>query len=191
MQCAYCGAENREDAAFCLACLKTIVSMPQTPSVAASAGWATPFYDRETSNEGVVFAGFWNRLFALILDTIFSLLSGALPGLAVLILFRGSHLAVSLALLGWLAGAVAYQVIGVAYGGGFGMRIIGIRVVRAEDWSPPGLGRATVRLVARSVFGTVPILGSVLPLVDNVWMIKDAHKQTWHDKAARTYVIER
>ena len=86
--------------------------------------------------------------------------------------------------------SLAYQVIMIANGGGWGMRIMGIRVVRAEDGANPGYGRAIARVLARGVLGAIPVVGTFVEVIDHLWMIWDGRKQTWHDKAARTVVIQ-
>jgi len=191
VHCPNCGAENRDDAAFCGNCRSTLGQ-----NASAGGGWATPFVDHQTfdhdmSAGDVPYAGFWDRFFALVLDSLFSLLLAAIPAVLLAVLLQDSGVALLAGLLAWSAGVFAYHIGFTAYGGGLGMRIMGIRIVRAEDGARPGFGRAFVRLFARGVFGIVPVLGSVLPMVDGLWMIKDPHKQTWHDKAARTYVVER
>ncbi len=127
----------------------------------------------------------------MVIDGAFSFSLGALPGFVLLFVLRGSGIALAVLLLGWILGYFIYQIVAVAYGGGFGMRHIGIRVVRVEDGGRPGFFRSIIRLIARTIFGGVPIAGGILGPVDGLWMIKDPHKQTWHDKVARTYVIER
>jgi len=190
MYCASCGAWNRDDAGFCLACRQTIASPGRAAGAESAGGWATPFYDRDVSARTVVFAGFWDRALALVMDTAISFGIGAVPGLLLLFVLRGSGIAIAIMLVGWVAGGFIYQLVAVAYGGGFGMRSVGIRIVRVEDGSRPGLARSALRLAARTAFGILPFLGSVLGPADALWMIKDGHKQTWHDKVARTYVIE-
>lgn len=64
-----------------------------------------------------------------------------------------------------------------------GMQAIGIRV--ATQWGGPiSAGRARGRsLFAALVSGKVFYLGYL-------WMLWDPRKQTWHDKVAKTYVVE-
>ena len=52
-------------------------------------------------------------------------------------------------------------------------------------------GATPTVLVTRSVFGFIPVVGILLQFLDNLWMIWDGKKQTWHDKAAGTYVVRR
>lgn len=116
---------------------------------------------------------------------------GALPGLVLLFVLRGSGFALVVLLIGWFVGLFVYQIVAAACGGGYGMRALGIRVVRAEDGRRPGVARAATRLFARLIFGMVPVVGSVIGAADLLWMVKDPRKHTWHDKVARTCVVER
>ena len=220
MQCPACGASNRDGAAFCLTCRATIPASDAVAHPAPSGApevdtsWGVPYYDRDP---GVIpapaFAGFWARAFALLLDNVFALLLAIPPLLALFLLgvwltseqqaapaTRGQRTAVHdglaltltfAAVAVFLVVAFIYHVIMTARGGGWGMRIMGIRIVRADNGENPGYGRAIGRLVTRSVFGFIPVVGSVAQFLDNLWMIWDGKKQTWHDKAAGTYVVRR
>ncbi len=64
-----------------------------------------------------------------------------------------------------------------------GRKAVGIKVVDKATGQPIGPGRAFVRLLVRSVAsGNICLLGYL-------WMLWDEEKQTWHDKAANSYVI--
>jgi uncharacterized RDD family membrane protein YckC len=66
-----------------------------------------------------------------------------------------------------------------------GKMLMRVRVVRLEDGSTPGWGRALIRWF-------VPILFSIVPfgaLVAYLWLIWDRRRQGLHDKAARTLVV--
>ena len=65
----------------------------------------------------------------------------------------------------------------------WGRRIVGIKVVRTDDGSAPGWGKA----IGRSLFAGF-ISANVLYL-GYLWMIWDGEKQTWHDKVAGTHVV--
>ena len=65
-----------------------------------------------------------------------------------------------------------------------GMMLLGLRVARETDGSPPGLGRSVLRYVGY-------ILSS-LPLgLGFIWIAFDSRKQGWHDKLAGTVVVRR
>ena len=105
---------------------------------------------------------------------------------------------------------VLYSVGFIAAGATPGMRVLGIRVIDGAG-NPPGIKRSLLRYIIPGlswmlgliVFSSpgffldlgVPVLivaGSgifVLGLLDPLWMIWDAQKQTLHDKMASTYVV--
>ncbi|GHD08044.1 RDD family protein [Zhihengliuella salsuginis] len=58
-----------------------------------------------------------------------------------------------------------------------------------EDGFAPGWGRVIVRRLLVGVAGIVPVVGPVLMVVSNLW---DANhqRQGWHDKVARTLVMD-
>lgn len=95
-----------------------------------------------------------------------------------------------LALVGAFFGYLAAFVISVGYylyawaiGTSLGMKLLGLRMVRADSGEAPGFGRALVRLVVAYVSNIPFALGYF-------WAIWDSKKQTWHDKAAGTIVIK-
>jgi hypothetical protein len=172
VQCPACGARNRDDAAFCLTCRATITAPEAhaTPGVTSApivdTSWGAPYYDRDTSARAApAFARFWDRAFALILDSIFAFLLAIPPAIALGAL--GAWLAYerqaqpinlreqnrfdhnrtvatfALAIAAFLLATLAYQLIMTARGGGWGMRMMGIRVVRADNGEKPGYGRAS------------------------------------------------
>ena len=186
MYCPYCGATNRDGAAFCTSCRATMPAPPE-------GGWSTPYVDRDTSapSAAAAYAGFWGRAAASFIDNLIAIAMAALAGFVVFFALGANIAGLIFGFLIAFVVVASYQIVAVAHGGGFGMRAMGIRVVREEDGTNPGYGRSVLRLVVRGAFAIVPGVGYVLPLVDNLWMIKDEHKQTFHDKAARTYVVER
>jgi uncharacterized RDD family membrane protein YckC len=66
-----------------------------------------------------------------------------------------------------------------------GKMVLGIRVVRVESGSLPGLGRAVARWVVPAVASLIP-LGA---LVVYGWLLWDRRRQGLHDKAAGTVVV--
>lgn len=63
-----------------------------------------------------------------------------------------------------------------------GMRLMGIRAIDATTGGRVDPGKAVVRWLVSIVSGFVLALGYL-------WMLWDREKQTWHDKAAGTYVV--
>ncbi len=75
----------------------------------------------------------------------------------------------------------------------FGYMALRLRVVNADD-SPVSSRQAFIRALLKVGIPYVcNMFAAVLSLIgglDSLWMLRDAHKQTWHDKAAGTYVIQ-
>jgi uncharacterized RDD family membrane protein YckC len=63
-----------------------------------------------------------------------------------------------------------------------GMRLVEIRLVRADGVEPVGLGRGFLRWVGMEISGIVLLLGYA-------WVLIDKKRQGWHDKIAGTYVV--
>ena len=54
----------------------------------------------------------------------------------------------------------------------------------------PTMGTLILRLLVQSGLGLVPVVGSVLVIVDLLFPLWDEKKQTIHDKAASTFVVK-
>jgi uncharacterized RDD family membrane protein YckC len=65
-----------------------------------------------------------------------------------------------------------------------GKRVVGIRVADADEGGPIGYRRAAVRRLGYLI-GGLPFFAGWL------WGLFDPHRQTWHDKLARSVVIRR
>jgi uncharacterized RDD family membrane protein YckC len=84
------------------------------------------------------------------------------------------------------------QVISIAYFVGFwtwrgqtpGMMLLGLRVARDVDGTPPGLGRSILRYVGY-------FLSWIAFFIGFIWVAFDSRKQGWHDKIAGTVVVRR
>jgi uncharacterized RDD family membrane protein YckC len=72
--------------------------------------------------------------------------------------------------------------IGSPSGQTVGMRAIGIRVIDAETGGRVDYGRCVVRYLVAMLSGLALLLGYL-------WMLWDPERQTWHDKAAGTFVV--
>ncbi len=66
-----------------------------------------------------------------------------------------------------------------------GKMAVNIKVVRAVDAGPIGYGEAFMRWFIATLIGFVPF-GS---FIDLLWPLWDQHKQTLHDKVAKTIVV--
>jgi uncharacterized RDD family membrane protein YckC len=90
--------------------------------------------------------------------------------------------------VGWLLFLLCYQpACWYFFGGTVGQRAFGLRVVRAADGRPLGLGSALVRFVIFAVSTATVILG----LIAAVMASDDPFKRAWHDEAARSVVVRR
>ena len=120
------------------------------------------------------YAGFWQRAAALLIDALI-----AVVVLAPLVVVLGPG--------AWdfvLVPALAVAVIGFwGYCGATPGKIaLGVKIVDAASGGPPTLGRLVLRFLAYFV--------SAFPLyLGFLWAAFDRRKQGWHDKIARTVVI--
>ena len=121
------------------------------------------------------YAGFWQRAAALVID---ALIVVVVAGPLVVVLGPATR-----DLLGLLA--VAAAVIGFwRYCGATPGKIaLGVKIVDAASGGPPTLGRLVLRFFAYFVCAFPLYLGFL-------WAAFDRRKQGWHDKIARTVVID-
>jgi len=119
-------------------------------------------------------AGFWQRLFADIIDSI-------IIAIAYLILSQ----------ILYTAGTLLWALIGIAYftyleGGPRGQTVgksaMQIRVVSLDDGQPLGYQRALGRDLAR-------ILSAIPFYLGYLWMLWSRERQTWHDTLSRAVVV--
>jgi uncharacterized RDD family membrane protein YckC len=84
------------------------------------------------------------------------------------------------------------QLVSIAYFVGFwawrgqtpGMMLLGLRIARDADGTPPGLGRSILRYIGWVISAFVLFIGFI-------WIAFDSKKQGWHDKIAGTVVVRR
>ena len=133
-----------------------------------------------------MYAGFWRRLLAVILDGIVvsipANIFAASLGASFAITGGGFHYRSGGSGLQTLF-FIIYEALLISYWNGqtIGKKAMGIRVV-STGGSPVPVGTAFVRCLMKVVSGMVLFLGYL-------WMLWDPNKQTWHDKVAQTYVI--
>lgn len=215
MLCPYCGATNRDGSAFCLRCRRTLepaapppLNYPGAPPPPAEA-WQTPYYDRAPVPPlAYTYAAFWPRFGAWLLDSLFSTFLAAIPAVTLAIVlgfavaasqddattrFEREEDNVVWAViggfyLGYAPAYLAYHTIANAKGGGWGKRIVGLRVVKEATGQNPGFGTGFLRIFVTVLIGVIPFV-SILSLLDYLWCIWDRQKQTWHDKIAGTVVV--
>ncbi len=188
MFCTQCGTQYEGE--NCPACNAT--TQPQgTPT--------TPYYGASSNNSyaqssELKLAGWWKRAGASVIDSLVML-----PVVIVLSVVMGiAHAPVLVASLGSFVVQFVYLSLMWTRQNGqtVGAKAIGIRVV-AEDGSPLtneiAYRRAAVLMlftVASSIAWVLRGLGAVALLLDVLWPLWDPKKQTLHDKAAGTLVIE-
>jgi uncharacterized RDD family membrane protein YckC len=124
----------------------------------------------------IAYAGFGRRLLAVILDSI--ILSIPAAGLGFATSFGRSGGSGSNILL-----TILYEGLLIALWNGqtIGKLAMGIRVVTA-DGAPVPVGLSFARAAMKIVSAVALGLGFL-------WMLWDPNKQTWHDKVAKTYVV--
>ena len=122
-------------------------------------------------------ADFWYRLGGFLIDFVVLYVIGLVIGLV----FSGNL--VSQILIS-LAAGIAYSVYFIGSGSGQtpGMRLLSIRAVDARTGGRIDYGKAFVRYLVALGSGLACYLGYL-------WMLWDPEKQTWHDKASKTYVV--
>jgi uncharacterized RDD family membrane protein YckC len=140
----------------------------------------------------VVYAGFWRRFLALLIDGI---ILGVIGGILASVLGLGSgssgdgsvsfNLGTGGTLLNIVLDLIYFTLmIALVNGKTIGGMALGIRVVSADSGGSVGIGKALIRTIVAYVSGLVIALGYL-------WMLWDGNKQTWHDKAAGTFVVKR
>jgi uncharacterized RDD family membrane protein YckC len=118
-------------------------------------------------------AGFWRRFGASFIDAL--VVDVVTYVLALLLGNTGAG-------LGILIGIGYFTYFHGSTGQTPGDAALSIRVVDADGGGSIGYGRAFVRWLVSIVSGAILLLGYL-------WMLWDGEKQTWHDKAARSYVV--
>lgn len=210
MYCSNCGNNPDGRAQFCPECGSRVggTARPQGNAVAAAQTWApspaapAPVYYAPLSRAGQL-ADFGPRFGAWLLDALFGFLLAIIPSITLAVLFgvlvvagepaprwaaeeaqrqQAIDDATMLgAYLGYIPAFFAYHWISTALGGGWGKRIVGLRVVRESDGMAPGFGSALGRtFLAQFLF----LFG-----IPYLWALWDRKKRTLHDKAVGTVVI--
>ena len=120
-------------------------------------------------------AAFWPRLAAALLDALLISLASAGPALAIGPEWYYAVVAV-------LSSLYFTALEGRSAGQTLGKRLFGLRVTGLADGAPIGPRRAFVRHLGRLPSGLALMLGFL-------WMLRDPHRQTWHDKWAGAVVV--
>lgn len=132
--------------------------------------------------EGFVYASFWRRGAAVLLDIIIVMVINNLLGVAFVL--GGDRVAIIGQVVTSLAG-LAYYVYFIGHRGQtVGKIIMKIKVVGIETGKPIGYGSAFLREIVGKILSGLPVgLGYL-------WSIKDKNKQTWHDKIVKSVVVK-
>ena len=202
--CVRCGAALNSNVPFCPACGSDL------PASASSAGSARPATGAQPAARSAVavaaapvdarYAGFWLRFAASLIDGV---ILGAVSNLALPLLLGDafSSLVVSpetatteqlvndliraflLAQLMITVLSIPYYVITLSrWGQTVGAKAVGIRVV-GEDGKHLSWAAAFLRYLVS--YPSALVLG-----LGYLWMLWDGKQQTWHDKAAGSYVVK-
>jgi uncharacterized RDD family membrane protein YckC len=140
---------------------------------------------------GVIYAGFWIRFAAYLVDYVPLSILAALTRISGVTSSCSSASGVSICTyeVNGTGLGITTAVLGVYWiltwsllGGSLGQRALGLRVVNAADGRPISLARAAARFVGYVV--------SVIPFaIGLIWAGFDHQKQGWHDKIAGTFVV--
>jgi uncharacterized RDD family membrane protein YckC len=144
----------------------------------------------------VAYAGFWQRVWARLIDSLLvalplipvfvSVFSDVDPEVGITDAQLDRVMAVS-----WIVLALdaVYEISMIAWRGQtLGKMALGIKVVPVVG-GKVGVGWATIRWAVPAAASRLPGVGSLLNLLVYLWMLWDPMKQGLHDKAARTIVI--
>lgn len=112
-------------------------------------------------------------------------------------LTAGSPTALMLSLVGVVAQAAYNVLLHASTGQTLGKRMVGIRVVRADDPArTPSIASALLRWIVQyggpQALSNLPLVGLiafVFTVVDHLFPLWDARRQALHDKAAKTLVV--
>jgi uncharacterized RDD family membrane protein YckC len=136
------------------------------PSYGPPQGYSTGY-------AGPVYAGFWIRFVAVILDAFILL------GIIILLVIT------IIGILAIIPVAIGYRpYLWWKNGGTYGQRALGIRIVMAVDGSPIDGGTAVVRAVVWWACSAIPF-----GFLGFIWPAFEPRKRAWHDLAAGTVAI--
>ncbi len=153
----------------------------------------------EAHSEEIMLAGFWRRVGGRFVDSLIVLAIGIVPAIAIYFVVYDAVLpngfytqadveladgSATMAAIGfYIVFGAFYAIAGWASGGTPGMRAVGLRLQAKIGKASPGFGRA----VARLLVSIVSVLALFLGFIGMVW---SKERQTWHDAAAGTVVVE-
>jgi uncharacterized RDD family membrane protein YckC len=155
---------------------------------AAYPGYAAPSVGPAP---GLAYAGFWVRVGAAAIDgliltvpiVVFIIITAVAAGQDG----GGNNGVVAIGVIGIILtaiGACLYQVVLPAQGGTWGMRMLNLRVARADNCANIGIPLALGRWAVMTAISLV-----WLGWLDVLWVAWDPRKQALHDKAVNTFVV--
>jgi uncharacterized RDD family membrane protein YckC len=139
---------------------------------------------------GVVYARFWQRFVAYVIDLI---VMGAI-GLAIRALFLGRHGGVGdlyVAILTALVVHAAYLISLWQTGQTLGMRVLDLVVLRAEDGARLTPVQAFLRFILFGLALILPFLGLLIWIAMAITVAVDPRGQGLHDRLAGSVVVHR
>lgn len=163
---------------------------PYTPPPYTPQG--APEYQWQGAAPTIEYAGIGTRFLAVIID-------GLIVGIPLVIIeailgITGSPVAAILSAIAYFL----YEGLLLAYQNGqtIGKKVMNARVI-SVDGQPLTMNKTFTRAGVKAVLSLLSsikppvttVLG-ILSLLDYLWPLWDANKQTWHDKAAGTYVVK-
>ncbi len=130
------------------------------------------YYQQQSTT---VYAEWWRRFLSYLIDGVAVAVVSNIIGA----LLRSSGVST---LVGLLLGAAYYTILNVQWNGQtLGAKALGIRIVSA-DGAPINYGQMVIRYLMSLVSGLALGIGYL-------WLFWDPNRQTWHDKVAKTYVV--
>ena len=135
--------------------------------------------------ENIVYASFWRRAVAVLLDGLIVSIANLLVTVVVNLIVRQETITVTVTQIISLIIGIGYYVYFIGNRGQTpGKMVLKIKVQKLEDGSNLGYPGAFMReVLGKFVSGVVFGLGYL-------WMIRDKDKQTWHDKIAKSVVVK-
>jgi len=148
--------------------------------------------DMHALDGGLELATRWSRLWASLLDGVILMVTlGAVVALGGLSTMRSGADAMAM-MLNMLIGLAVYMVFNswLLYRSGqtIGKKLLAIRIVRTDGSRAGFLRIVALRIVAVWVLSAIPIVGSLVWLVDVLMIFRD-NRQCLHDMMADTLVV--
>ena len=178
MYCSHCGSPADDNATLCHVC-GTALSTKENPDAAPA---------------GTILAGWWRRVGATFADNLILII----PTLVVASIFEGIGGVYTGAVAGLLLqGFYMVWQISSKSGQTVGNRVAASKVIDALTGSRVSMLQAVKRWGFVAVYGSLEFTGtrgasivvSIFGLIDVLWPLFDARKQTLHDKFAGTLVV--